>query len=213
MLDLTLTIGQFKITPVFWALAIAFVLSSFALWRGMIKEDYKEEEIFSTTLFLVLSGLVFWRLGKVTLNIQVAGAFWGVVLVFLWRLKFLRKDFWDGLDTLALPWLYFLFWGGIGSFLSNRNYFFLGYVLIGLIGFISYPIIKSKYRRFNWYKSGKTGFLFWSYTGVTFFLLFLLDFLPKKGLYSGSSMVNEVIYLGSVLASVFFIYQRSEVKK
>lgn len=213
MPDLTLMIGQFKITPVFWCLLFAFVLSSFSMWRMMIKEDYKEENIFSTTLFLVLSGLAFWRLGKVTINIQLAGAFWGVVLVFLWRLKSLQKDFWDGLDTLALPWLYFLFLGNIGSFLSNWNYLLLGYASIGLFGLISYPIVKSKYRCFSWYKSGKTGFLFWSYTFITFFLLFLLDFLPKKGLYLESSIINKIIYFGSVLLSVFSIYRRSEVKK
>lgn len=213
MPDLSMTIGQFKILPVFWTLAIAFMLSSFSMWRMMIKEDYKEESIFSTTLFLVLSGLVFWRLGKVTQNIQIVSAFWGVVLVFLWRLKSLQKDFWDGLDTLALPWLYFLFFGGIGSFLNNWNYFFLGYASIGLFGLIIYPIIKSKYRCLSWYKSGKTGFIFWSCTFITFFLLFLLDLLPKKGLYLDSSAINKIIYFGSVLLSGFFIYQRSEVKK
>lgn len=213
MPDLTITLWNLQITPLVWSLIIAFVFSSFSMWRMMVKEDYKEENIFSTSLFLILVGLVFWRLGKVTINIQIASAFWGVVLVFLWRLRFLQKDFWDGLDTLALPWLIFLFFGGIGSFLTTGNFLLLGYVVIGLLGLIGYPIIKSKYRRFSWYKSGKTGFMFWSSTLVTFFLLFLLDFLLKKGLYLDGSIVNKVIYFCSVVLSGYFIFRRAEVSK
>lgn len=205
MPDLILTIGQLRITPLFWCLSVAFVFSSFSMWRFLTAEDYKEQDIFTANILMVLAGVTFGMLTDALVGKPVIGAIFGVFLISVWRFRILGENVWEGLDSLSLSWLFFLFFGGIGLYLTGGNIFYFGYSLIGTAGFVIYPVIKKSYRRFSWYKSGKTGFMFWAISFFCFFFLLVLDFWLNSGLY-----LTKVFWLAGLLSSIGAIYYRSK---
>ena len=97
MSDLSLTLGQLKITPLFWSLGLAFVVSSFSIWRVLTKEGYKDEDIFATNLLMLLSSIAFGRLSLIFAGAPEIGCFWGAVVIMFWRLKAMGKNIWEGL--------------------------------------------------------------------------------------------------------------------
>lgn len=205
LLDLTFSIGQVKITPLFWALCLAFVVSSFSMWRRLIKEDFREEEIFSLNLFMLLSGIALARLTWVAVGVAEIGAVTGILLIVIWRLKSSDRNVWEGLDTLSQPMIYTLIFVGVGLFLSNGNFFSLFYTLVGITGLFLYSFLKTRYRRFSWYKSGKTGFLFWAISFYVSLSLLILDFFIRGGLYW-----SKLFWTAWLVVSVLVIYLRSK---
>lgn len=208
MFNLTLTVGKYEITPLFWALALAFVFSSFSMWKKMVKESYPEEDIFSTQILMFLGGIALEMLFKRILGITVFGAFLGVLLVSFWRFKVLEINTWEGFDCLTLPIIYFFFFGGIGLFLYTWQWAALGYSVTASFGLGLYLFLKDRYRRFFWYKSGKTGFLFWSICFYLSAVLLVLDFVQTKKLYW-----SEVLWMALLGVSAGAIYHRSELYK
>lgn len=205
MPDLTLTLGQLKITPLFWSLCLAFAASSFSIWRKMIKEDFREEEIFSLNLFMLLAGISFGRLSWMAVDAPEIGAVIGILLIVIWRLKSLNRNIWEGLDTLSQPMIYSLIFVGLGLFLSKGNYFSLFYTLAGITGLLLYSLLKTRYRRFSWYKSGKTGFLFWAISFYLSLSLLILDFVTRSSLYW-----SKLFWSACLFVSIFIIYFRSK---
>lgn len=196
------------ITPLFWALALAFVFSSFSMWKKMLKESHSEEDIFSTQILILLGGIVFEILFKMGLGINIFGAFLGILTVSIWRFKILAINFWEGLDWLVLPIIYFFFFGGVGLFLNSWQLTVLSYSATSLLGFGLYLFLKNRYRRFFWYKSGKTGFLFWSICFYFSAVLLVIDFLQTKKVYW-----SEVLWIGLLASSAGAIYYRAELNK
>ena len=183
MSNLILIIGQFKITPLYWGFLIAFIFSSFSMWRRLLKEDYFSEEIFTTNILMILSAVFFeiviWKLA----GVRILGAFFGSILIVFWRFKAQNKNVWEGLDCLALPILFFMFFGGLGSYVAEWQIQNLFYVILALFGFGLYFFFKKRYRRLTWYKSGKVGFLFCLIYLYCSLGLLVLDFWQKKGIY------------------------------
>lgn len=204
MSNLSFTIGSVTITPFFWGLFLATIFSAFSFWRGL-KEDFPEEEIYKLTLLLLTSSLIFSRIFGLMVNLPPLGVFIGAVLALIWREKGWQKKFWEELDHLSLAWIYFLFFGGIGKFLSDNNIWSLSYLIISLVGYSLYLFFKKKYRSFLWYKSGKTGFLFWSLSGYFFFCFFLLDFFLSSDLYW-----ERWLWFLAFVSTLIIIYFRAE---
>lgn len=211
MPNLTLTVGQLKITPLFWSLFLAGILSSFSLWRKL-KEDFKEEEIFTLTL-LVLAAcfLCSWLLIQsgdkrlFTLNFFLFSCFWvNAGVIKLWA-SGKKKNVWEVYDGFVMPFFYFLFLAGLGAFFKNGDFRNLGYCFVGFIVYLVNVYSRRRYRSFSWYKSGKTGFLFWEASLSAFLLLTVLAFLRKTGLYWEGS-----ILAGTALVCFGLLYYRSE---
>ena len=207
MVNLTFTIGSIKITPLFWSLVIGFVAASFSLWRSLKREDIEDEEIYRITILLLLAAIAFSQFFLKFINLPIFGAFWGGVLILVWRMKTSQLNIWDGIEALTKPLFYLLIIGSIGSFLTFMNYFSLGFLLVGILGLIISLFLKKKYRSLSWYKSGKPGFVFW-FGGAFFFIGYLaVDIWNKNGLY-----LTQLMLLISFFACVAVIYIRSERK-
>ncbi len=223
MPNLSFNLGSITITPLFWSLALAAILSSFSIWR-QLKEDYPEEIIFSSTLAVALAAflgarllfvllnfnqfgfsLVNWLALPIGENFSLTGAFLGAVLLGFWRNWRLKQNPWEFLDALTRPLFYFLFATGLGAFLTEGERWSLAYLALGFFGLLNYPWLKKKYRSFAWYQSGKMGFLISFYSFGIFTLQILLAFLKNGRIYS-----NELISLGVVLTSLGTLYYRSE---
>lgn len=223
MINLSFTIGPITLTPLFWSLVMAGIISSFSIWKRL-KEDYPEEMIFTMILQAFLSALFFsrllfvllnfnqfgfslssWLFKDVSENFSLAGAFVGAVLTVNWKTNSLKKNFWEVLDSLSLPFMYFFLLGGLGSFLSFSNWRDLFFCLVAILGLCSYPFLRNNYRSFAWYKSGKTGFLFSVYSFYIFLFLLVLAFFKTDILY-----LNRLIAILLILASLSVFYIRSE---
>lgn len=182
-------------------------MASFSIWRRL-KEDYHEEEIFSLTLLSLLAAvLVAKTLGVVTASpsgFSLAGAFWGTVLAIKWYVLEIKKDVWEVFDSLALPLFGFLFWGGVGLFLTNGRWQDLFLLAAGVLGRPVFNYLQSHYRSFSWYKSGKIGFLFWASSFLFFLTVFGVAFDRKNHLYWESSL-----WLLTSAASAAILYYRS----
>ncbi|HUW24083.1 MAG TPA: hypothetical protein VMW04_00475 [Patescibacteria group bacterium] len=221
--DLSFAIGPIMVTPLFWGLAGATVISSFAIWR-YLKEDYPEEIIFGSSLAVGVMALIFSRLFFVLFNLNdfglslvnwltlsvrenfsLVGAFMGAVLIAYWQNARSKRNPWEFLDALTLPIFFFLVAGGGGTFLTTGRYWSLAYLGLGLWGILTFPWLKRKYRSFTWYQSGKTGFLI-SFSGSWIFaLLFLLAFLENGKIY-----LSNWAWLFSILVCLGILYYRSE---
>lgn len=222
MPELNLTIGSLVVTPLFWALGLATFFSSFSFWRRL-KDDFREEEIFTLTLLVLVAALFSSRLFYLLFHFQdsgfspllwffsggerfsLGGAFLGAVLAINWQTSRLEKNAWEVLDALVLPLFYFLIFGGLGHFFNYANKQALAYSLIGLLGSLSYPWLKKSYRSFAWYKSGKTGFLISFYSFWIFLSLFSLAFFENHKLYW-----EKYFWLVLTLLSLIALYYRSE---
>jgi hypothetical protein len=221
--NLSLTIGSLKITPFFWSLVLAAVISSFSIWRRL-KEDFQEEVIFEMTLAAIGSAFVFGRFFFVLFhlndfgfslgswlglsigeNFSLAGAFIGAVGIIYWQIIRLKQNPWEFLDALTLPFLYFFTLGGGGSFLTDGNLWHLSFLVLGIMSLLSYPWLKKKYRSFTWYPSGKTGFLIAFFGLVIFPILILLAFVRNGKVY-----LNELVLLFLALICLGVLYYRSE---
>jgi hypothetical protein len=202
--NLSFTIGQFNITPFYFSLAIAFLISSFSFWRKLMDEDFLEENIFNLTVFLLISGISFSFIFKLAFQFPIVGSFWGVVLVMKWRIDILKRNLWDAFDALSLPLYYFILIGGVGKILSNWKLISFGYVLIGILGIFLVNILRKKFRSIGWYKSGRPGFVFWFSSLICFFALLLLDFLTDSKLYFKKPLIAL-----SIIICFVIIYIRS----
>ncbi len=207
MPNLSLAIGQLRITPFFWSLCLAFALSSFSFWRKL-KEDYKEEEIYGASAFIVLSSLFFGWFSAYLIDrsrLSFPFAFLGAVAaVVLWSYRF-KTNVWEMFDALALPLFNFLILGGIGQFLKSGNWWEFQYPLSAIISYMVFSYSKRRYRSFFWYKSGKIGFLFWQASLAVFFLLSVLAFFQGNALYW-----ERFILILLFLLSAAVLYNHSE---
>ncbi len=221
--DLSLTIGSVRITPFFWGLFLATIVSSFSFWRRL-REDYPEEFIFSQSLLLLVFSLFFSRLFFVIFNFDkfglslfsfltlnfggnfsLIGAIFGAILAVVWQMSGKKGSLWEALDSLALPFLYFFILAGAGIFLTNQNFRDLCFPAVGLLGFFLYPLLKKSYRSFVWYKSGRTGFLISIYGLFVSLFLLVLAFIKNDKIYlEGTSRL--LLFLISAGA----LYYRSE---
>ena len=202
---------------VFFSFLLSFLFSSYFFWKRL-KDDYDEREILGGSLVIFILALIFtasllWFLqtyGDSLFNrwlLAFAFFFWGIVFgAKIWSAK--RKiNVWEVLDGLALTLVCFLVWGGflLGWLVKEKLALFL-FLAGGILGGL-FQYSKKRYRSFYWYKSGKTGFLFWQSGGVFFLCLFLLAFFNKNGIYF------ERLVLGfSLLACFCVLYFRSERK-
>jgi prolipoprotein diacylglyceryltransferase len=223
MINLSFSIGRLVVTPLVLGLALATIFASFSFWRRL-REDFKEEEVFNMTLWIMVSAIFFARLFFVLFNFStyglylaewvslsfgdnfsLTGAFVGAVLSVVWKLSQKKRNFWEVLDNLVFAWLIFLIPFGLGAWLTRFNYWALGYSLIGTLGALFFLKFKKKYRSFVWYKSGKTGFLFSLVSCLTLCLLAGVAFLKNHQLY-----LEGLIQLILAAASLGLLYWRSE---
>lgn len=197
---------KIELTPFWGGIFLAIISSSFLLWRRL-KEDYPQEKIFQLTLLIAgLSSLLAFA-AKTVLKVGIFGAFGGAILgAVLWTKKE-KLNTWEVLDALSLGLVLFFLFGGGSLFLTNWNYFNLGFAGVGIGGLLVFLFVRKRYRSFSWYKSGKTGFIFWAVSFFVFLLLFILDFFSGRALY-----LRKVLSLIIVAFSAGIIYYRSERK-
>lgn len=205
MPNLNLVISSVTITPFSWSTFLAITISAFFIWRRLSKE-YSQEEVYKFISLLFVLIFFFSLLGS-----QIGlGLFFGFVSCLLSARIWARNpkiNFWEVVDTLSLPLNYVLLFEGLGLFLKNNDFRELRYFVSGLLGIVVYLLLKNRYRSFSWYKSGKTGFLFWSNSAVVFLLLFLLAFATSRAVFW-----QDISLILVVAMSLVMLYLRAERK-
>ncbi len=178
------------------------LLFLFVFWRKL-KEDYVQDQIFSTG-FYVLTGIILGAL--LAVNFRSSWWFWsslsgallglsmGVEKYKLRMFETLEASIYGGLILCAC---YFLF-----DFVSTARIFSLYYLLLNLVFIGLFEFLNAHYRKFSWYKSGRVGF-----SGLTIAGLFFISraivavFFPDTASVVGKSDVM----LSAIFAFISFI--------
>lgn len=187
---------------------LAFFFSSFLFWRRL-REDYPPGRIFSFILalfFMVL--LASFVAGRLPANQVVLAAlsfwlpFFLLSLMTLYLVKKLDFRLFEVLDSLVPAWLFFMLIYSL-PFAVNFDMSSLPGAGLALLGIIVYRLLRSRYRRFSWYPSGKVGFLGLVTLALYFFVRFLIAILFPLDLASAiMSLVLSFFFL-------FAVYLRS----
>jgi len=148
-------LGSVNITVFGLYLIVALLWPSFYIWRKL-RSDATSNEIFEFTLYLfamVLSGGVlahFLDEGK----LGISG--WGSVVVgvfaLLWWCRRKKWDFWEHFDWLSVLGILAWFWGGLAYGPGAATG-----IAGALVSLLVVGIVRSNYRRFRWYPSGRMG--------------------------------------------------------
>ena len=207
-------------------LAIAFlaiIYTSFLFWRKL-KEDYKDEEIFSLSLLVLGVGGFLGRLVFILASGGILVSFFdfknhpgfslpvayltGFLLVRIWS-KRRQWDFWSLADNFAAPFLVLVLVFAAFQFIKELfantvSVKPLGLFIISLVVILLNQWIGKKYRSFLWYRSGKIGFI-GCFSSLAFFSLFLiLEIFTATTLY-----LDTVASLAILLLSSVCLYHRA----
>lgn len=202
------------------ALFLGSIATLFIYWRAL-KEDYEKEKIFSSGLIM----LIGMFLGLLTIYLPAKDSstnviinpkgfwFWGSLLGFflalLYSAKKLKIKPYEAIESLV-PGIFIIasLYSLISYLLTRDNHFLLFLAIIFFLG-ILFTFLKSKYKSFSWYKSGKIG-LSGIFTLGAFFLIrvVLAIKLPQSFLVAG-----RVDLIPSAIISFlmfFLVYNLSE---
>lgn len=205
--DLSFTIGNIKITPLFISILLSVIFSLFSLWRKLKGDDVPEVEVYKLSILLILFGYLGYFLSSLLIPYSFLGCYWAVVLCLFLRFKKKQINYWEGFEALCGPEILFLIFGGIGLILKTGDLKYLSILAVGVISAVLKIVFEKNYRRFVWYKSGKPGIVFWLVSLFVFACLFGLAFWFNNTLYL------NLIFTGiSVIAVLIIIYKRSERK-
>lgn len=227
---------QFGFGPIIFStfgffVALAFVVSSFLLWRTL-REDYPEEEIITltilATLFALLGARIFyifdhffyfgfnifkWLFFTRFPGFSLAGGALGAIISLYYYTLKKKWDFWLITDQAIWAALSAFLLGSIGLLLTRQMSFFVldkdslflaGQTLLSLIFLFVTFFLARNYRKFIWYQSGKPGFVACTITALFFLGYLALDFLVGDSLYWE---VGGALTLVSL--AIIFLYRRS----
>lgn len=184
------------------------LLFLFIFWKKL-KEDYAGEIIFKSAarvLFGVAIGYLFSRkfYADWFIFLETAGAFLGLAF----SVYSLRINFYESLEALVLafmPWLslFFLAHSVKNSSLSS----FLGFLTILFI-ILFYFYLDSHYKQFNWYRSGRVGFVGLTTLSLIFFIRSMVATF-NDSMLSFVGRFETVVSGGLVIICVTLLYKLS----
>lgn len=187
--------------PLFFLGVLAFL---FFYWQKL-KEDYTQDEIFSSG-FLIIFGAI---LGFIIFNRWLPSfSFWGFfaggVLFGLYavsKMNLKGYEVWDGAG-LGFVWL------TLFSSLAGKEEDFLS-ILPALVSLVVYFLFLKNYRKFSWYPSGKIGFIAGSLGVVYFFVRGIVAIYKFWVLSFLSSIWDLGLSLLGCIVFACIVYSRS----
>jgi hypothetical protein len=124
---------------------LASLISQYVVWKEM-RHEHESSEIFTFALLLNLVALV-------SLVWPYLGLIGGLAFLWAWS-KRQKWDFWEWLDTLiplSLLVAFVVSWSmGVDGWMVAT---------VALSGWLLVIVLGLFYRQFNWYKSGRLGFM------------------------------------------------------
>lgn len=203
-------------------LGIAIFL--YLIWRNL-KENYQEESLISYSWMALLSFFIGGRIVYGLLNFGVWNDNWydwfavwnkpgmsflgGFLVVFGVTYWYCKKEDWKiwsfAEDSLNIYLVLFGFLM-IDEFIRSGLNLEAGvYIVLTIIAFLVSITVRSKYRSFGWYKSGKKGFVFLFVNAIVCFLLAGISFWFKE------SIIYACLYIISGLISLSGLFILGEV--
>ena len=206
---------------------VAIVIASFVFWRRL--ESELEEQLLWALLLknilwtLVIGRLVWWIWAiifqQADINwlwqinqhpgIDIVGGLLGGVFVF----NINRQTKKNIISELGDAWIEAYGWGIsiiiLGQWLLFWKLSSWPVSLITMSGLSIWYLLKSKYRRWLWYTSGKVGFLWWC--GIAILVsgqLITFNFILPE--ISGRSIITSTYLVFFLLTSIMGLYKLSE---
>ncbi len=176
----------------------------FLMWKTL-KDDYLYEKIFNLSFGILFSVV----LGYAILNfVPVDYWFWVILIVSASTLVFLtarlRMKSFETLEAYSisfLPWLSLYFMNNAILYSKLTSFIAFWFVLFCIF---LYFFLKSHYRSYSWYKSGRVGFsgvavllfLFLTRFISSFFNIDIISYAPKYEIFlNGSSSLLLVLLM------------------
>jgi len=183
------------ISQIFVGLLLWFSFS-FTLWK-VGKTEHEHDDLIAASLFigvaLVISAIIGNGIGSLGLVLLVSGLF-GPVLVS----RIYKISMWDVGDL----WGVWLLLGGIVNSIFIMEWFLvIGY----LLSLIIVLLFKAYYRRFSWYKTGKSGLAFETFIFLVSLVEVGFAFYVVNGLYF-------VGIVGIILSIILYIIRVNDSK-
>ena len=159
----------------------------FLFWKRL-KDDYIQDQIFSTGFYAILACALFFLLSKFLLpKWWFWFGFWGFLIgIFGGVLKFKLRVY-EILDATFFSVVPAIF--TISLYYSTRqsDWYLLGHSVLLALVFLLYLYLNRNYKRFSWYKSGRIGFAGLSASGfyfltravIAFWFPFMVSFIGK----------------------------------
>ncbi|MEK7521933.1 MAG: hypothetical protein AAB599_04010 [Patescibacteria group bacterium] len=197
----------------FYLLIIVGVVGfSFSFWHR-IREDYTPDQICSSTILVLVGGLLGWVIFDRWLP---QFSFWGILggsLLFgVYAVRKIGLKLYESGDSAALGIVWFSLCFYLAHFVKDGfgdRFFRLVDLVPSLVSLLAFHLYFKNYRRFSWYPSGKIGFIAGS-IGVLYFFTLALVAIYRFAVISFSSSIIDALV--SLLLSVFFagvVYSRS----
>lgn len=184
----------------FIILVLGAFLALFIFWK-LLRDDYEDGDIFALWFVSLFGGVLGWVLtGFLFPNDALAG---GIIFAFVFgflrakRLKMnLVEIFEAGLPALLLFLTFFLVSKILGGFSSGL----VAEFLLAILALALFAFLKTRYRRFLWYPSGKVGFASLATAAVYFLLGGLVAILSPRVLSFNRVLFSE--YVGAIFGGL-----------
>jgi len=192
---------------------ISYIILSYFLWKEL-KVDYLNTQIFTFSFWFVVT----CYLGAYLTYLFLFPNFWfyGGLIFSLSSFLLLTKKYgikrYEILDCLVKGILSFSLVVILLDFVifqrDLRNLFLVSVIFILIL---IHNYIKSNYKKFSWYKSGRIG-IAGSITISVFFLTRLVISLNSLGMlsFSGKTMPEAVLSLGVLTISLYNVYRLTQ---
>lgn len=152
-----------------WIIQIfAILIFLFFFWRKL-KDDYIQDQIFSTAFYVILISIFFILLSKFLLP---KWWFWFGFLGFLIGLMIgisrFKLRIYETFDAAIFSFLPSAFAYSLYESTRSSDWYLLAHSVLFLVIFLLYLFFNRNYKKFSWYKSGRVGFAGLAAGGVYF---------------------------------------------
>ncbi len=184
-------------------MTVVLLIIAFQIWKSL-KPDFPQEEIFAFIWRLFLGGAI----GALAVRGEMWGTVLGGIIITWWWAKKMNWDVWELGDFLAPNMLLFGLAAGLTG--GSKNWPIIG--VYGL-GYLIIHYIRTAYRQFAWYKSGRVGLVL--LTGLIWVGIseITIGFLGSDTIYYWQGMTAGQIAASWLISfGIIGIYIRSKTK-
>jgi len=159
--------------------ALVFLFQVFCRFR----DDYGEQRVVGASVLGVFFCSFFWWIGR-EYGLGFFAALAGIIILLFWLSRYSGWRFWPALESITIPGLEALIIAQTAALIDNFSWPLVFRAAALLITLFSCFFWRN-YRRFSWYPSGRSGFLFLAALTTLSLIMMPLDFWQKRLLELG----------------------------
>jgi len=148
-----------------------------------LRDDYGEQRVVGASVLGVFFCSFFWWIGG-KYELGIFAILMGIIVLLFWLSTHSGWRFWPTLESITIPGLEALIIAQTATLIDNFSWSLIFRAAASLIALFSCFFWRN-YRRFSWYPSGRSGFLFLAALTTLSLIMLPLDFWQKRLLELG----------------------------